>query len=99
MIVCAAVIGQQVRQLSMLTSHELTFYKQQLQSSGLSTEFYTDVRCHLQNNPLYLQTLQQEGGDKSLRFHYMVHCSLDAVEERRESHILVKYETARQSVF
>lgn len=35
-----------------------------------------------QNNPLYLQTLQQEGGDRSLRFHYVVHCSLDAVEER-----------------
>ncbi len=45
---------------------------------------------HLQNNPLYLQTLQQEGGDRSLRFHYVVHCSLDAVEERCESHPLVK---------
>ncbi|CAK0783312.1 hypothetical protein CVIRNUC_006511 [Coccomyxa viridis] len=35
-----------------------------------------------QNNPLYLQTLQQETNESSLRFHYVVHCSLDAVEER-----------------
>lgn len=36
----------------------------------------------MQNNPLYLQTIQQEGSESSLRFHYVVHCSLDAVEER-----------------
>ena len=38
----------------------------------------------LQNNPLYLETMQQTGSEGSLRFHYIVHCSLDAVEEKRE---------------
>ena len=37
----------------------------------------------LQNDPLYLETLQQTGSEGSLRFHYIVHCSLDAVEEKR----------------
>jgi hypothetical protein len=36
-----------------------------------------------QNNPLYLETFQQGSGDDALRFHYVVHCSLDAVEEKR----------------
>lgn len=36
-----------------------------------------------QNNPLYLETFQQGSGDDALRFHYIVHCSLDAVEEKR----------------
>lgn len=39
-----------------------------------------------QNNPLYLETFQQAGtgSEGALRFHYIVHCSLDAVEEKRE---------------
>lgn len=36
-----------------------------------------------QNNPLYLETFQQGSSDDALRFHYIVHCSLDAVEEKR----------------
>ncbi len=38
----------------------------------------------LQNNPLYLETFQQAGtgSEGALRFHYIVHCSLDAVEEK-----------------
>lgn len=37
-----------------------------------------------QNNPLYLETFQQTGAgsEGALRFHYIVHCSLDAVEEK-----------------
>lgn len=40
----------------------------------------------MQNNPLYLETFQQAGtgSEGALRFHYIVHCSLDAVEEKRE---------------
>ncbi|KAK9832604.1 hypothetical protein WJX81_002897 [Elliptochloris bilobata] len=34
------------------------------------------------NNPLYLETFQQGSSDDALRFHYIVHCSLDAVEEK-----------------
>ena len=38
---------------------------------------------YTQNNPLYLETFQQGSSDDALRFHYIVHCSLDAVEEKR----------------
>lgn len=41
----------------------------------------------VQNNPLYLETFQQAGtgSEGALRFHYIVHCSLDAVEEKCRS--------------
>jgi hypothetical protein len=35
----------------------------------------------MQNNPLYLRTFPDE---EHLKFHYIVHCSLDAVEEKGE---------------
>lgn len=43
------------------------------------------------NNPLFLETYgpasissaAPAGGEDTLRFHYAVHCALDAVEERR----------------
>jgi hypothetical protein len=34
----------------------------------------------LQNNPLYLKSYVQV--EDQLKFHYIVHCSLDAVEEK-----------------
>ena len=75
MIVCAAVIGQAVRLIVALPT-------------GMQRRHHvctpTHIFIHLQNNPLYLETMQQTGSEGSLRFHYIVHCSLDAVEEKRE---------------
>ncbi|KAK9823385.1 hypothetical protein WJX72_002400 [[Myrmecia] bisecta] len=34
------------------------------------------------NNPLYLETFQPGSDDDALKFHYIVHCSLDAVDEK-----------------
>jgi hypothetical protein len=45
----------------------------------------------LQNNPLYLETMQQTGSEGSLRFHYIVHCSLDAVEEKCQQLTLLEF--------
>ncbi|KAG6555358.1 hypothetical protein Mapa_002584 [Marchantia paleacea] len=33
-----------------------------------------------QNNPLYLQSFTN--GDDALKFHYIVHCSLDVIDEK-----------------
>jgi hypothetical protein len=38
------------------------------------------VTAMLQNNPLYLKSYVQV--EDQLKFHYIVHCSLDAVEEK-----------------
>jgi hypothetical protein len=35
-----------------------------------------------QNNPLFIKTYPQADQDKELRLHLIVHCSLDAVEEK-----------------
>lgn len=35
-----------------------------------------------QNAPLYLRTFLPGSDDHTLKFHYIVHCSLDAVEEK-----------------
>lgn len=35
-----------------------------------------------QNNPLYVQVFPPAEGDQLLKFHYVVHCSLDAIEEK-----------------
>eukprot|EP00197_Chlamydomonas_leiostraca_P002991 CAMPEP_0202867400 /NCGR_PEP_ID=MMETSP1391-20130828/9359_1 /ASSEMBLY_ACC=CAM_ASM_000867 /TAXON_ID=1034604 /ORGANISM="Chlamydomonas leiostraca, Strain SAG 11-49" /LENGTH=189 /DNA_ID=CAMNT_0049547443 /DNA_START=71 /DNA_END=637 /DNA_ORIENTATION=- len=35
-----------------------------------------------QNQPLYLKTYPAAEGEQLLKFHYIVHCSLDAVEEK-----------------
>uniref|UniRef100_A0A061QM00 Trafficking protein particle complex subunit 2-like protein n=1 Tax=Tetraselmis sp. GSL018 TaxID=582737 RepID=A0A061QM00_9CHLO len=34
------------------------------------------------NNPLYLQTFPSGTDEEQLKFHYIVHCSLDAIEEK-----------------
>jgi hypothetical protein len=34
----------------------------------------------LQNNPLYIQSFTD--GDDALKLHYIVHCSLDVIDER-----------------
>lgn len=36
----------------------------------------------LQNNPLYLEAFYVENQEEALKFHYIVHCALDAVEEK-----------------
>ena len=36
----------------------------------------------LQNNPLYLEAFYVTSQEETLRFHYIVHCALDAVEEK-----------------
>ncbi len=37
----------------------------------------------VQNNPLYLESfLERRTEDDVLRFSYIVHCALDAIEER-----------------
>lgn len=38
--------------------------------------------CVLQNNPLYIKCFVDESGESALKFHYIVHCALDAVEEK-----------------
>ena len=39
----------------------------------------------LQNNPLFLESfLERHSEDDVLRFSYIVHCALDAIEERGE---------------
>lgn len=41
------------------------------------------AQCHLQNNPLYLEAFQTKGKQEdALKFHYIVHCALDAIEEK-----------------
>ena len=46
----------------------------------------SNARCvvGLQNNPLYIKCFLDESNDSVLKFHYSVHCSLDAVEEKGE---------------
>lgn len=39
------------------------------------------VLC-LQNNPLYLEAFDSATEAETLQFHHIVHCSLDAVEEK-----------------
>lgn len=37
----------------------------------------------MQNNPLYLEVFQSKGKQEdALKFHYIIHCALDAVEEK-----------------
>ncbi|KAG2499243.1 hypothetical protein HYH03_002822 [Edaphochlamys debaryana] len=35
-----------------------------------------------QNNPMYLRSLEPASDDQYMKLHYVVHCSLDAVEEK-----------------
>ena len=43
----------------------------------------SSIRDVLQNNPLYLESfLERRTEDDVLRFSYIVHCALDAIEER-----------------
>ncbi|GMH35948.1 hypothetical protein BSKO_03816 [Bryopsis sp. KO-2023] len=34
------------------------------------------------NNPLFIKCFADESGESALKFHYVVHCALDAVEEK-----------------
>ena len=43
----------------------------------------------MQNNPLYLEAFYVTSQDETLRFHYIVHCALDAVEEKGVCTIMV----------
>jgi hypothetical protein len=54
--------------------------------------FLSQKKTQTKNNPLFLETYgpaaadagaSTSGGEDALRFHYAVHCALDAVEERR----------------
>ena len=68
MIVCAAVLGQSVSRV-----HEEAMY--------ICNTVHEFLR--LQNNPLYLEPFQSKGKQEdALKFHYIVHCALDAVEEK-----------------
>lgn len=58
MIVCVAIIGQQVRLDTPLDNH----------------------KTNQQNNPLCIECFAE--GEDIVRFHYLVHCALDAVEEK-----------------
>ena len=58
-----------------------------------------------QNNPLFLETYgpgaaspspASSTSEDALRFHYAVHCALDAVEERRELQFFLKRERERE---
>lgn len=51
-------------------------------SRQVSVPVPVPVPVHLQNNPLLLRAF--EPTDDLLKLHYVVHCSLDAVEEKRE---------------
>ena len=58
----------------------------ELIDQSCSLHVYHDLKqfvCTLQNNPLYLEAFQNKGKQEDvLRFHYIVHCALDAIEEK-----------------
>ena len=67
MIVCAAVLGQTV---SNSRNH-------------VSPATLRPCTVWLQNKPLYLEAFQGSTDEEdTLKFHYIVHCALDAVEEK-----------------
>ena len=66
MIVCAAVIGQQV-----CLGQEVMLPSKACDDMSWTT---------MQNQPLYLRTFVPT--EDEVKFHYIVHCSLDAVEEK-----------------
>lgn len=60
---------------------------QHLSRNGqLAINLYKMIVCAAvvgqQNQPLYLRTFPAAEGEALLKFHYIVHCSLDAVEEK-----------------
>ena len=67
-VVCAAVVGPAVR----------------FCSAGPGPAAVTQQRgpLALQNNPLYLEAFYTANQEEALKFHYIVHCALDAVEEK-----------------
>ena len=79
MIVCAAVVGQAVKPQLLRLSSALDVSKH----VPMQKKYLSLIAATRQNNPLYLETFQQGSSDDALRFHYIVHCSLDAVEEKR----------------
>ena len=70
-IVCAAVVGQLVSSCSQAASQRASTH-----CSRLTLHF-----C-VQNNPLYVEAFQTSPEEDALKFHHIVHCSLDAVEEK-----------------
>jgi hypothetical protein len=66
MIVCAAVIGQQV-----IPALDVAW-----STGGVCLT----LKLQLQNQPLYLRALVPT--EDEIKFHYIVHCSLDAIEEK-----------------
>ena len=69
-IACAAVIGQAVCPHSLLAL------------SGRRAQASNILMAMLQNNPLYLEACKPASDEEVLKFHYVVHCALDAVEEK-----------------
>ena len=69
MIVCVAVVGQKV---SVWISQLVCPHAQLLFEVGLVL---------LQNNALFIEVFSKQ---EALPFHYIVHCALDAVEEKGE---------------
>lgn len=68
MIMCAAVLGQTV-------SRTIT-------SPKTIVNLCSPGKC-MQNKPLYLEAFQGSSSEEdTLKFHYVVHCALDAVEEK-----------------
>ena len=77
MIVCAAVLGQ------LVSPCPRAFLCQAAVVWRCRGDRAAQCRC-VQNNPLYLETFMNGSDDDALKFHHVVHCALDAVEERGE---------------
>ena len=52
------------------------------QSPPCNGEYGLTATFSAQNNPLYLESFQSGTDEDALKFHYVVHCSLDGVEEK-----------------
>jgi hypothetical protein len=74
MIVCVALIGQQVR--------ERCVQKQKVPWLLLPMACHMMMH-HAQNQPLFLRAFPASvEGEQLVKLHYIVQCSLDAVEEK-----------------
>lgn len=69
-IICAAVVGQLVS-IPQKKCTELSVEK----TKQLCIDFFQD-------NPLYLSAMTPSAEDDLFKLHTIVHCSLDAVEEK-----------------
>lgn len=90
MIVCAAVLGQTV---SLGRSILLCSAK----GYNAGRAWYRNSLWWFQNNPLYLEAFQNKARpEDALKFHYIVHCALDAVEEKGMACFAVQYQPTCQ---